>query len=356
MRVGLVCPYDWSHPGGVRTHIEGLSAALERAGVEVEILAPSSRPEPQIFWLGRTVGIPANGSIARLCFSPSARRRLQARIARGDLDLLHLHEPAAPSTSLLALTLRPPAVVATFHAARDRSLAYLLARPALRPLFRRIDERIAVSTAARALVAAHFPGRYRLIPNGVDSSRFRGAAPDPELASLKPFVLFVGRNERRKGFEVARAAVRQLRRRLDVRLVAAGIDGEPQRPWEVRLGAVSHERLPGIYAAADVFCAPNLGRESFGIVLLEAMAAGAPVVCSDLPGFREAAGDVAWYAAPNRPGEFADRLADALTDEPARRRMSLRGQQRAAEFDWERLALRVLETYTQAVARPPGRP
>ncbi len=358
MKVGFVCPYDWSYPGGVRSHILGLAGALpEVTGGEVtaEIIAPATFAEPGIWAAGRTIGVPANGSVARICFTPGARRRLAGRLARGDLDLLHLHEPAIPSLSLLALGSARLPVVATFHASATRSLGYAAARPFLRRLVARIDVRIAVSEAARSLIGAYFPGDYRLIPNGVPVERFSGAAPEPDLQRGAPYVLFVGRPEPRKGFTTLLDAMAALRRRMDVRLVTTAAPsvpaGSPEHPdWVVPLGRVPDERLPGIYAGAGVFCAPSLGGESFGIVLVEAMAAGTPVVCSDLPGYREAAGEAAVFVKPGDPAALAAALGQVLEGGASAQRLVALGQARSAELDWRALAPRIVECYTAAMS------
>ncbi len=348
MRVGIVCPYDWSYPGGVRSHILGLVAALRGRGIEVEIIAPASHPEPGVLVAGRALAIPANGSIARICCSLSAHRRVQEHLEAARLDLVHLHEPGAPSVSLLALLgpMRP--TVATFHAAAAASLGYAVARPVLARLFGRIHQRIAVSKAARSLVGRYFPAPYRLIPNGVEVSRFVGARPDPKLVAMKPFVLFVGRPEPRKGFEVLRTAMEEVARAHDVRLVAAGVSGEPSE-WLIPLGRVEGDRLPGIYAAADLFCAPSLGGESFGLVLAEAMAAGVPVICSELPGYREAGGDAPLYTPPGDAPALAAALREALNAGDRVGEMGEAGRRRAAELDWEVLVDRVIDCYGQAL-------
>jgi len=240
--------------------------------------------------------------------------------------------------------------VATFHASAERSLGYAAARPFLRRFVERIDVRIAVSAAARSLIATYFPGDYDVIPNGVPVARFAGAKPDPDLHHLKPFVLFVGRPEPRKGFGTLVAALALLRRHLDVRLVTTAAPG--QHPdWVVPLGRVADDRLPGIYAAADAYCAPSLGGESFGIVLVEAMAAGTPVVCSDLPGYREAAGDAARFVRPGDPAGLARALREVLAEPASAARLVRAGKDRAAELDWRVLAPQVLTRYERA-----GRP
>ena len=345
MKVGIVCPYDWSYPGGVRSHVLGLAQALPEVSGgrwSAEILAPATWPEPGIWTAGRTLGIPANGSVARIAFGPGVRRRLDERLSRGDLDVLHLHEPAIPSLSLLALMGARLPVVATFHAAAERSAGYAAARRFLRRYVERIDERIAVSAAARSLIGAYFPSDYHVIPNGVAAARFAGATPDPDLERLRPYVLFVGRPEPRKGFDTLVEAMAFVRQRHDVRLVTTSApSGHPG--WVVPLGRVDDDRLPGIYAAADVYCAPSLGGESFGIVLVEAMAAGTPVVCSDLPGYREAAGDAAVLVSPGDPAALAVALGETLAGTGASRIEA--GLRRAAELDWRVLAPEILGLY-----------
>ena len=352
MKVGIVCPYDWSYPGGVRTHILGLAQALPAVSagdVTAEILAPASRPEPGIWVAGRSLGVPANGSVARICFGPGPNRRVEERLSRGDLDLLHIHEPAIPSVSLLSLRAAHVPVVATFHASAGASAGYAAARLPLRRLLDRIDVRIAVSESARDLIGSYFPAAYRMIPNGISVARFAGATPDAELESLKPFVLFVGRAEPRKGFNVLVAAMEQVRRRLDVRLVSTSApDGHPS--WVIPLPRVSDGRLPGIYAAADAFCAPSLGGESFGVVLVEAMAAGTPVVCSDLPGYREAAQGAAAMVARGDVPALAGALTAVLTDSDRAAALGARGRARAAALDWGVLARDILGCYRSAAA------
>lgn len=345
MRVGMVCPYDWSHPGGVRSHIVGLSRALRGRGVEVEIIAPASSQEQGVFVAGRTIGIPYNGSVARLCLSPGAGRRVAERLAAGDLDLLHIHEPFSPSVSLMALRQAVIPVVATFHASASRSRAYQFARPVLMPWMAKISSRIAVSKASLRLVSTYFPGRYRLVPNGIEVARFAGAIPDPRLLELKPFVLFVGRPEPRKGLHVAVEAVRRVRETRPVNLVAVGPTPADVPDWVHGLGPAGGEQLPGIYGAADVFCAPSLGGESFGIVLVEAAAAGVPVVCSDLPGYLEAAAGAALHAPAGDARATAGLISSVLEDPVLAADLVTRGRRRAAELDWESLVEAILESY-----------
>jgi phosphatidylinositol alpha-mannosyltransferase len=351
VKVGIVCPYDWSYPGGVRSHILGLRRALEDSGIEVEVLAPASHLEPEIVACGRTFAIPANGSVARLCFSRRARRAVAQRLERGDIDVLHLHEPAIPSVSLLALMGPRLPAVATFHAAAERSGGYAVARPLLGRYVSRIDVRVAVSDAARSLIGAYFPGQYRIVPNGVDVASFRAAQPSLSLLGAKPFVLFVGRPEPRKGFDVLLTAMQLLRReRPDVRFACAGSSPEGLPEWVLPLGRLSQAELAGAYAAADVFCAPSTGGESFGIILAESMAAGTPVVCSDLRGYREAAGDAAEFVPVNDPAALARVLLGLLADPGRRETLVAAGRRRAAGLDWGVVARDVMECYEDALA------
>jgi phosphatidyl-myo-inositol alpha-mannosyltransferase len=349
MKVGMVCPYDWSFPGGVRSHILGLTEALRNQGHEVEIIAPATNDEPEIFAAGRTLGIPYNGSVARLCFSRSANSRLAARLARGDLELLHIHEPASPSVSLLALRQARVPVVATFHASAERSLAYRLARPALAPLMAKISRKIAVSEAARRLISTHFPGDYELIPNGITKDRWAGAAPAEELRTAGPFVLFVGRPEPRKGLNIVVQAVEKLRSRRRLRLVVVGPTGRDVPDWVTALGPVGEKELPGIYAAADVFCAPSLGGESFGIVLAEAMAAGVPVVCSDIPGYLLASAGAALHVPAGDVTATAEAIESVLSDPKLAEDLVSKGARRSTELDWGALMDDVTACYVGAL-------
>lgn len=357
-KVGMVCPYDWSYPGGVRTHIVGLANALRRKGIDVEIMAPASTADATIYALGRTVGIPYNGSVARLNFSFAARTRIAERLRGGDIDLLHIHEPFSPSVSFLALMQSSLPIVATFHMSRERSIAYFVARPLLEHFGRKIDHRIVVSEAARSLITRYLPprsGAETLLPNAIEVGRYRSASPDPALEALKPFVLFVGRHEPRKGLRVLARAMERVRQDADARLVIAGAGNDevlellgevPE--WIHALGPVPHEKLPSVYAAADVFCAPSLGGESFGLILTEAMATGRPVVASDIRGYRNAAGGAALFSPPRDAEALAASLVSVLTDSGLAADLSKRAQARASEFDWEELVDRVIEIYRSA--------
>ena len=349
MKVGIVCPYDWSFPGGVRSHIVSLTGELRKKGVDVEVIAPASGDDAGIFVAGGSFGIPYNGSVARLCFTRSASARVKERVSAGDLDLIHVHEPGTPSVSMLALKHSTVPVVATFHASASRSRAYQVFRPVLRPLIDRISERVAVSEAALGLISTYFPGPYHVIPNGIDFDRFAETAPDEELLTLKPFVLFVGWPEARKGFPVIVEAMERVRKRLGLRLVAVGPTHREVPSWATGLGRVTDERLPRIFRATDLFCAPSLAGESFGIVLVEAMAAGAPVVCSDVAGYVEAAGGAAVHVPAGDVEATADGIIEVASNGSLRADLHQKGKQRAQQLDWSVLVDDILERYRSAL-------
>ena len=361
MRIALVCPYAWDRFGGVQTHVRALGRALAARGHDVGMLAPqasgSDGEAPDgVVLVGRAVSVPANGSMAPLAFGPLAAARIRRVLDDIEPDVVHLHEPLIPSISLLALWNSDVPTVGTFHAAADSSLGYRATRPVLARAAARLTVRTAVSDAAVALVSRYFPGEYEVTPNGVEVDRFARAAPLD--FGPRQSILFLGRLERRKGLDVLIEAMTFLRD-LDVHLVVAGGGPEERfsRSFARRLGIdarfigrLSERNLPRAYRAADVYCAPALGGESFGIVLAEAMAAGAPVVCSDLPAFRAVADDAALLVPPDHPAALADALRRALTDEQQRARMRERGETAAQRFDWDRLAEGVEAVYEKARA------
>ena len=355
-----MCPYAWDRFGGVQSHVRALSSALRTRGHEVTILAPhagrKTSAETGVVLAGRAVPVPANGSVAPLSFGPAAAAAARAALDRLAPDVVHLHEPLVPSLSLLALRAARAPAVGTFHAAAEASLGYRAARPLLTGAAERLAVRTAVSDEARALVARYFPGEYLLTPNGVEVERF--AAAEPLDLGPRPTVLFFGRIERRKGLEVLIEAIALLRD-LDARLVVAG-GGPAERACralarrlriEVRwLGPLAEHAVPRALRAAGVLCAPNLGGESFGIVLIEAMAAGAPLVCSDLSAFRTVTGDAALRVPPGDPRALSEALRAVLTDEGLAERLAGAGRKTAARFSWKTLSAGVEGVYERALA------
>lgn len=360
MRVVLVCPYAWRRYGGVQSHVSALARVLAGRGHEVTVIAPKG-PGPRgaqaggarVVEVGRALAVPANGSVAPLAFGPGAAAAVQRALARARPDVVHLHEPLIPSLSLLALWEARAPAVGTFHAAAEASAGYRLAAPLLRRAARRLALRTAVSDAARQLVARYFPGDYVLTPNGVDVERFAAAAP----ADLPDSVLFLGRLERRKGLEVLIQAMTRLKD-LDCELVVAGAGPEEGRCRRLAaqlgvrarfLGAVDEAAKASLLRGATVYCAPGLGGESFGIVLAEAMAAGAPVVCSDLLGFRAVAGAAALLVPPGEAGPLADALRALLTDPGARAARARASRRVAQAYDWRHLVAGVEACYERAL-------
>lgn len=361
MKVALVCPYAWDRVGGVQSHVRALASALEGKGHTVQVIAPSSMTLTHqvggggnIKLVGRAIGVPYNGSVAPLAFGPLAATGMRVALRDFEPDVMHLHEPLIPSLSLLALMNSKVPAVGTFHASAEDSLAYLVAKPGLRRAMKRLRVRTAVSDTAREFVSGFFPGEYRLTPNGVDAARFSGAAP-LDLGPGKK-VLFLGRIEARKGLEVLIRAMARLDD-LDAQLVVAGTGPEQKYCRMLAegldldvafLGRLGEEELPRIYRRADVYCAPGLGGESFGIVLLEAMAAGAPVVCSDLMGYRAVASSAAKLVPPGQTGPLAAALREVLSDPEEAARMRKLSERMAGVYDWARLVNNVEQAYLDA--------
>ncbi len=368
MRVGMVCPYSFDVPGGVQSHVRDLTESLQRHGHAVSVLAPSSDEgalPPYVFPGGRAVPVPYNGSVARLSFGPLSMARSRRWLQDGDFDLLHVHEPMAPSLSLLALWACEGPVVATFHVATARSRAMAAGAGILRPALEKLSARIVVSEPARVTLAAHIGGASVVVPNGVWVERFRAAGPDPRWRSPAGTVVFLGRfEEPRKGLGVllsavpALAAVRPL---LQVLVAGPGDAGAAQRslPAECRervtfLGRLDDTARARLLAGADALVAPNTGGESCGLVVLEAMAAGAPVVASDIPAFRDLCRD-GRYGALFGNGDPADLtlvLLAALTDPDAARARARDAASTVWRYDWSQVTGQVLRVYETVLAGP----
>ncbi len=301
VRVGIVCPYTWAVPGGVQQHIRDLAEALIGLGHEVSVISPADDDTPLPAYVvpaGRAVPVPYNGSVARLAFGFLSASRVRRWVKEGGFDVLHVHEPAAPSLSLLACWVADGPIVATVHTATTRSRVMHASGPALRTALEKVNGWIAVSEAARTTLVEHIGGDAVLIPNGVTVSRYEKASPLPGWPGEGGALGFLGRmDEPRKGLDVLLRAFAELgAQRPGLRLLIAGPGDTgdvlakvpaPLRPRVILLGQVSEEDKARVYHSVDVFCAPNTGGESFGIVLAEAMAAGAPIAASDLDAFRK---------------------------------------------------------------------
>jgi phosphatidylinositol alpha-mannosyltransferase len=350
MRVGLVCPYSLTVPGGVQGQVLGLAHALRQLGHDARVLGPCDGPppEPGVTPLGRSIPTAANGSVAPIAPDVSCQLRTIRALRDEAFDVLHLHEPLVPGPTMTSILFRNAPLVGTFHAAGG-SAAYRYLRPGVRWLSRRLDLRCAVSEDARQMAHDALGGEYTLLFNGIEVDRYAKAEPWPSTART---VLFVGRHEPRKGLDVLLAAFPMLP--PDVRLWVAG-DGpqtaalqaehtDPRIEW---LGRIDDHEKAARLRAAEVFCAPSLRGESFGVVLLEGMAAQTPVVASDLPGYRNVArsGADALLVPPGDPVALADALRGVLDDARCADALVTSGQQRAEEFSMANLARRYLDLY-----------
>jgi phosphatidylinositol alpha-mannosyltransferase len=365
VRIGIACPYSWDVPGGVQQHIRDLAEALIELGHEVSVIAPADddRPlPPYVVPAGRAMPIPYNGSVARLAFGPVSANRVRRWLREGDFDVLHVHEPSVPSLSLLACWVASGPIVATVHTAMRKSRVLLATMPVLRSALEKIDGRIAVSEAARTTFVEHLGGDAMLIPNGVATRHYRHAEPLDGFPGTGGVIGFLGRMEEpRKGLGVLLNAFESLApERPGLRLLIAGPgDADEQRhklPAELRdravfLGEVSEADKVRVLHSVDVFCSPNTGGESFGIVTAEAMAAGLPIVASDILAFRQVLRDgrAGELFAVGDPGDLA-RAAARLLDDPARRaELSVAALDAVADYDWAHVARGVLSVYETVV-------
>jgi phosphatidylinositol alpha-mannosyltransferase len=375
VKIALVSPYDFAYPGGVCIHISCLAQQFQRLGHEVKIIAPASKAVADIdgfIPIGRPRPIPTgSGSIARLTLSVWLSSRIKEVLEREQFDIIHLHEPLMPMLCTTVLRLSPVATVGTFHATDSRP-GYNLGRPFskffLKRWFRRLDGKIAVSKTARRFALGHFPGYYNIIPNGVDLEHF-----SPEVKPMEGFqdgklnILFVGRLEKRKGLDYLLEAWGRVKEAVpESRLIVVGPGSRRRRKYEkmvakhrledvVFIGFASYEDLPRYYQTADVFCAPATGSESFGIVLLEAMALGKPIVASDIEGYAGVVSDgVDGMLVPPRDSQgLAQALVTLLNNESLRRKMGAKGRAKALDYGWESIAGRILDYYKRVLGEPP---
>ena len=363
MRVGLVAPYPWDVPGGVVAHVRDLAETLISFGHEVSVIAPvddEDAPLPAyVVRAGRTVPVPFNGSVSRLIFGPVSATRVRRWIHDGGFDVLHLHSPETLSLPLLALFNARGPMVATFHAANPRSRIMAMLQSPLQVQMEKLNGRIAVSPAARKTIVDHLGGDAVLIPNGVHVERFAAAEPLPGWPRSGGTLGFVGRvDEPRKGLPVLLDALDLLSRsHPDVQLLVAGPGAVRTLPANVTmLGQVTDATKAQVFRSVDVFVAPNTGGESFGIILLEAMAAGTPIVASDIDAFRRVLGDgqAGALATVEDPESFAHACA-VLLDEPTRRRRYTEAGVRAVRrYDWSVVAAEVMHVYDTAIAMHTG--
>ena len=356
MRVGLVCPYSLSVSGGVQGQVLGLARSLRSMGHSVRVLAPCDGPPPDagVTPLGRSIPVAANGSIAPIAPDPSCALRTMRALADERFDVLHLHEPFAPGPTITSLLAARSPMVGTFHQSGLRGM-YRAGRPLARRLARRLAVRCAVSPEALSMVEGPLGGDFELVFNGIELDKFAKATPWP---TDLPTIVFLGRHEPRKGLEVLLRAMSWLPDDIRLWVLGAGEDtgrlraayGHDERiEW---LGRVSDEEVASRLRGADVFCAPNRFGESFGIILLEAMAAHTPIVASDLPGFRLVARPEteAVLVQPDDPEGLADALRRVLTDPRLGADLAIAGDRRSAEFSMDHLAERYVELYQTAIS------
>ena len=377
LNIGMVCPYSFDEPGGVQIHAIELCAELQRRGHRVSLIGPGEQREGLPEFLecgGPSIPIRYNGSVARLSFGPRARRHLRRWIARHDFDVVHIHEPNSPSYSMLTLAVAEGPMVATYHASASGSKILKLALPALRPFLEKIHAGIAVSEEARRWQVEMLAGDPVLIPNGVDTGAYREAEVLPELDPDRPRLMFLGRfDEPRKGLQVVLGAMPSIllqHPNVELLVVGAGsvealgkrLDGmglswvhgrQPSEATVRVLGKVSDEVKARALASSDIYVAPNTGGESFGIVLVEAMAAGAAVVASDIPAFK-AVGDqgrAACLFANHDAANLALKINRLLSEPAEIRELAARGQDRSRMYDWNTVASSVEQVYQTATLK-----
>jgi len=373
MKIALVSPYDFAHPGGVVNHICALGHHLTQMGHEVRYIAPASRAVHSLgdkfIAIGTPRCIPASGSVARVAISPRLSTTITAMLDREKFDIIHLHEPLMPMMCTTVLRMSRTANVGTFHAFDGKG--YYAAKPFsmfFNRWFNKLDGRIAVSKPAMEFVNKHYPERYSIIPNGIDTDHFRpDVEPIEKYCDDKLNILFVGRLEKRKGADYLLKAYRRVKREIpQSRLIIVGPGTKLRDKYEklvsknglrdvIFVGYTSYEELPRYYKTAHIFCAPATGWESFGIVLLEAMAVGAPVVASNIAGYASilSEGAEGLLVPPKDDERLAQALINLMKNESLRKEMGARGIRKASEFDWKKVSRRVLDYYINVLNTKP---
>ena len=360
MRIGLVCPYSLTLPGGVQTQVLGLARELRLRGHEARVLGPCDGPPPEPFVtpLGNSVPTAANGSVAPLAPDPSCVLRTIRALHDEEFDVLHLHEPLAPGPTLTTVFMRPGPLVGTFHAAGDSS-TYRFLRPATRATAERLDVRCAVSEDARELAARYLGGDYEMLYNGVEVARYHRGEP---YKADGPTIFFCSRHEPRKGLAVLLQALARLPADVRVWVASDGPEtaalqlahaGDPRVEW---LGRISEDDKVARWRGASVFCAPSLHGESFGVILLESMAAGTPIVATDLDGYRKVArpGVDALLVPPGDADALAGAIGRVLAEPALAQQLVAAGRERAGQFSMAALAERYEGIYERLVAEGPG--
>lgn len=365
MKIGFVSPYAWDVPGGVQAHIKDLALHYRERGHEVSVIAPavdeSSIREDFVLPAGRPVSIPYNGAVARVLFGPVAASRVRQWITRGDFDVLHLHEPAIPSLSLLACSIAHGPMVGTFHAAAPRQKVAFAIAPLLEPIIEKLRARIAVSEIARETLRIHLDTDAVVIPNGIDVLSFMDAGRRKrERDNFN--VGFIGRFvEPRKGLQVLLDAIPRVVAEIpQARFLIAG-PGEPLEAMQSVdpkfrnsiefLGRIADEKKSEFFNSLAIYVAPNTGGESFGLILTEAMASKCAIIASDLPAFEAVLGGGKYGAIfPNGDSKtLASEIIRLLTNESERLSLGNSARQAAARFDWEEVGSQIMNVYLHAI-------
>jgi phosphatidylinositol alpha-mannosyltransferase len=373
MKIALVSPYDFAYPGGVVNHISCLEQQFTRMGHEVKIIAPASKAVhtlgDRFIRIGTPRPIPVSGSIARVTVSVRLESQINEVFEREKFDICHLHEPLMPTLCTTTLRLKRTPMVGTFHASGARpwyTWCTPLGKWYLKRWFRKLDGRIAVSPTALGYVNSFFPAEYTIIPNGIDTQHFNPNVPPIDISTDGKFnILFVGRMEKRKGFNYLLKAYKQVKREIpNCRLIAVGPGTRLRNKYEKQVrrsgfddvvftGYTTYSDLPRYYQTADVVCFPATGRESFGIVLLEAMAVGKPIIASNIEGYSRVLthGVEGLSVPPKNTKKLAEALITLLTDEPLRQKMGSQGRPKALAYDWAHVAQRVLDFYLETLSK-----
>ncbi len=361
MRIGLACPYTWDVPGGVQVHVRDLAESLIRLGHDVSVITPVDDEDllpPYAVSAGKAISVPYNGSAARILMGPVSASRVRRWVREGGFDVVHAHEPTSPSVSLLACLASNGPLVATYHTSNPRSRTLVVLQSALQLALEKVWANIAVSEAARRTIVEHLGVDAVLIPNGVDVETFASAKPLEALVSSAPTILFVGRiDEPRKGLSVLLEALPAIASVLpDVRVLVAGPGDVDEVAEEMNpgirdrvhlLGLVSNADKPRLFQTADVYVAPNTGQESFGIVLLEAMAARTPVVASDIDAFRRVLDDgrAGSLFRNEDAADLAKVMIEVLRSPVARSDRSAVGWKVVQQYDWSAVTAEIMQVY-----------
>jgi phosphatidylinositol alpha-mannosyltransferase len=366
MKIGFVSPYAWDVPGGVQAHIRDLANFYQNLGHEVSVLAPAtdeeSIREKFVVPAGRPVAIPYNGAVARVLFGPVAASRVRQWIATEEFDILHLHEPAIPSLSLLACSIAEGPMVGTFHVAAPRQKVAFAIAPLLEPVIEKLRARIAVSEVARETLTIHLDTDAVVIPNGISVPFFANAMPNSDWKRERT-IGFIGRfSEPRKGLGVLLEALPNIARIFpDVKILIAGPGEGIEAMQSVNpalrnklqfLGRINDEEKASFLKSLDLYVAPNTGGESFGIILAEAMAAGVPIVASDIPAFRHLLeeGRYGSLFENENATSLSEAIIDLFKDEDKRRKLRESGSERAHRFDWSQVSDEIMNVYMHARA------